>query len=68
VTAPSSGGSWLDQLLGIPGQVSTGISDFTSFFGAMERLGQALTDPHTYVRIFMVLFGLWLILGAIKYA
>jgi hypothetical protein len=64
----TSSGSWLDQLLGLPSTVSTGISDITSFFTALEDLGAALTNPQTYVRIFMVLFGFWLMFGAFKYA
>lgn len=69
MTTPASGGtSWLDQLLGIPGQISTGFDSFTAMFTAMERLGTALMNPETWERIFMVIFGFVLIYGAFKYA
>jgi hypothetical protein len=60
--------SWLDQLLGAPSTIGTTIGDITGFFTALEKLGAALTNPQTYVRIFMVLFGLFLMFGAFKYA
>jgi hypothetical protein len=59
-----SGASWLDTLLN---GASTGLSDIGSVFSSLERLGQALINPETYIRAFMVVFGLVLMLAALKY-
>lgn len=58
-------GDWIDELLGFPGDIFGGLSDM---FAAMGRLGEILSDPQTYVRIFMVVFGVLLIFGALRYA
>lgn len=37
-------------------------------FDSVSEFFSALLDPHTYVRIFYVLFGAVLIWGALRYA
>lgn len=57
--------SWIDELFGT---ADTAVTDTTSALAALESVGAALIDPQTYVRIFMVIFGFLLVLGAFRYA
>lgn len=54
---------WIDELLN-PGDTLGGIGDF---FGTLQRVGELLADPRTYLRIFMIIFGVLLIFGALNY-
>ena len=48
-----------------------GIGDFFSdigeVFGAIGDFFEFMLDPHSYVRIFMVVFGFFLVIGALRY-
>lgn len=53
---------WIDELL-TPGDAF----GFGGIFDRLSRLGDTLSDPRTYLRIFMVVFGMLLIFGALSY-
>lgn len=43
------------------------ISGFSDFITAMEDLFTALVDPHTYVRLFFIVLGGAMAIGALIY-
>ena len=52
------------SILGTAGSIISGIGDTFNSIGDFFEL---MTDPHTYLRIFMVVFGFLLIIGALTY-
>lgn len=42
-------------------------SDVAEVFGAIGDFFEFMLDPHSYVRIFMVVFGFFLVIGALRY-
>lgn len=51
----------------ILGEVGDIFSDISDIFSSIGRVFEFLLDPHSYVRIFEVIFGSILIIGALKY-
>lgn len=52
--------NWIDRLLG-------GGNSIADTFNSVERLFEVLSDPQTYFRAFMVVFGFVIIIAAIRY-
>lgn len=51
----------------ILGGVGDFFSDIGDVFEAIGNFFEFMLDPHSYVRIFMVVFGFFLVMGALRY-